>query len=975
MKEDSVSKRTVLSLSEAERIDDACDRFENAWRAGGWPCIEGYLDAVAEPARTVLFDELLELEIELRLETGESPTAREYTLRFPDHSEAIAAIFGRERPSGRLRSTASLQAREPRVPSGESVTSAGSTIGLGPEMPDDLPEVDGALGRLVGEYVILDRIGRGGMGVVYRALQRGANRIVALKLIKADWWGDSTADSQCEAAIRFRNETRVHAQLEHDHIVPIYDAGHADGLLFFSMRLIKGRSLAQIVRSDGPLPPRRAAYYLEAIARAIKYAHDNNVLHRDVKPGNIMVGEHDRPYLIDLGLAKSLEATDYTTLTGKALGTPEYMSPEQARGANDVGFSCDVYGLGATLFALLTGRPPFSGPSPHVVLRKVIDEEPAWPREQNKRVGRELKAICLKCLEKEPGKRFASAGDVAAVLNKYLNYESTGVTLPGPWTWIVKWVKRQPWRAVAAGLALTTIIIVAAATAWTTYRNHAMADVLVRHLTTAPLADLPRTIKLMESSRGWVIPRLHKMLRGSSVAPELRTRALLGLLPFEPARADELIEQLVTSTHEEHRVIREALRERWPDLAPKLQSMLAGTTFSAATRTRAAAALIALDAPKAPAGRMAWSELRLTPDPGPRVELLDWLVRSRVEPDVLANRLETEPDLSVRRQLIQSLGALGDRKPPAGASASLGVRLKTLYVNHPDPGIHSSLAYLMRRWGMGADVKLLDTALAAKPPGGRSWYVNSLGMTMALVVPEKIQASPGGHGQLPARYAIATTETPLALFQQFDPGHAARRRDEYRTEPVQGPDPPADVLNYFEAARFCNWLSEREHIPSEEWCYQPGGAEGTVVLAANFAARRGYRLPTVTEWAYAARAGTTTDRYFGPDIAHLDDYAWHRNNAGSYPKPVGTLRPNDFGLFDVIGNVAEWCYNTNPPARINCFLSNPEQCEARRETVSGADFSQAPQLQSASYHHPICVHVPPATRWIFAGFRVVRIEP
>ena len=130
----------------------------------------------------------------------------------------------------------------------------------------------------------------------------------------------------------FRNEAQVLGRLEHDHIVPLYDVGQAEGLLFFSMRLINGRSLGQMFLSDGPLAPRRAAYYIEAIARAIQYAHDHQVLHRDVKPGNILVGENDRPYLIDLGLAKSLEATDYTTLTGKALGTAAYMSPEQARG-------------------------------------------------------------------------------------------------------------------------------------------------------------------------------------------------------------------------------------------------------------------------------------------------------------------------------------------------------------------------------------------------------------------------------------------------------------------------------------------------------------------------------------------------------------------------------------------------------------------------------------------------------------------
>ena len=161
------------------------------------------------PARTVLFDELLELEVELRLEKGESPTAREYRLRFPDHAGAIDAILGRARHSGRLRLTVSRQAAELLVPGWDAITSAGSRIGLGPERVDDLPEIDGALGRIVGEYLILDRIGSGGMGVVYRALRRGANRIVALKLIKADWWGDSTADTNHEAAVRFQHEARA----------------------------------------------------------------------------------------------------------------------------------------------------------------------------------------------------------------------------------------------------------------------------------------------------------------------------------------------------------------------------------------------------------------------------------------------------------------------------------------------------------------------------------------------------------------------------------------------------------------------------------------------------------------------------------------------------------------------------------------------------------------------------------------------
>jgi formylglycine-generating enzyme required for sulfatase activity len=977
--------RTVLTLSDAERVDAACDRFENDWRGGAWPCIEGYLDAVAEPARTVLFDELLELEIELRLEKGESPTAREYRRRFPDHAEAIEAIFAEERRPGSLRSTNSIQVG-PQSPSGaEALTSGISTVGMGPEEIHDLPEVDGALGRVVGEYVILDRIGSGGMGVVYRALQRSADRVVALKLIKADWWGESTDDSRRAAAIRFKNEAQTHARLEHDHIVPVYDVGHADGLLFFSMRLIKGRSLAQIIRSDGPLPPRRAAYYLEAIARAIQYAHDHAVVHRDVKPGNIMIGEADRPYLIDLGLAKSLEATDYTTLTGKALGTPEYMSPEQARGDVEIGRSSDVYGLGATLFSLLTGRPPFTGPSPPVVLRKVIDEEPAWPRELNKPVGRELKAICLKCLEKDPSRRFQSAGQLGVVLNKYLNYEATGVTLPAPWTWVVKWVRRQPWRAVAAGFALLALIVLCSAMALRAHHNRVMTASLVHDIRTLPLAELSHTVTLLGNYRNSVIPKLHEMLAEGTVGSELRTRALLALLPFEPKRVGELAEQLVNDneTTDEHRVIREALRSHWSDLAPRLQALLADPAASPAARTRAATGLIALDSPTTPAGRAAWSELQFTEDSGTRTALLDWLVRSRVDPGVLASRLEIESDLSVQRQLIQALGGLGDRQPPAGAAAPLVSRLKTLYRDHPDPGVHSSIAYLLRRWGMGSDVKLIDARLAGKAPAGRAWYVNSLGMTMAIVVPGNGRPHSIRPGQLPARFAIATTETLLALFQEFDPTHAKRRKREYGVEPVQGPDLPADVVSYFEAARFCNWLSEREHIPRAEWCYEPGKVEGVMVLAADYHARRGYRLPTFPEWEYAARAGTTTDRYFGEELAYIDGYVWHRNNTANHPEPVGILRPNDFGLFDAIGNVAEWCYNPNPnpsshqiqgtclckPGRIS------EQCSARPQTLAGSRFNELPNNQRIHNVNAFYDNTPPGAYMVYSGLRVVKNGP
>jgi serine/threonine protein kinase len=976
MSGNTAARFNVLTLSQAELVDAACDRFETTWRAGDWPCIEAYLDAVSAPCRQTLLLELLKLELELRMNVGETPTADEYRVRFPDHAEAIGQIFAAVRePSGPLSTEP-----DDSLSGGSSADPDASTASLVPGQIGDSFHCDRVLGRQLGEYLIVDRLGSGGMGVVYRALQRSAGRFVALKLIKADWWGDSTDATSHEAEVRFRNEAQANAQLEHDHIVPVYEVGHVAGLLFFSMRLIKGRSLGQMILSDGPLPPRRAAYYIEAIARAIQYAHDKSVVHRDVKPGNIMVDENDRPILIDLGLAKSLEATEYTTLTGKALGTAEYMSPEQAKGQKDVSFLSDVYGLGATLFALLTGRPPFSGPNPMVVLRKVIDEEPAWPRECDKAVGKELKAICLKCLEKNADRRIPSAGELAVELKKYLSYERCKYTLPGPGTRLKKWVRRQPWRAAAAALAFLALLVAGSAWALNVRQSHEAARGFLEDVQNAALAELPAKIERMAGYRGWVVPGLRELLRNQPEGTEAQTRVWLALLPFEPERAGDLAKRLQSCGPEEHRVIRDALRNHWPDIAPKLRDVVTDVRADQGRRMCAAAGLIAHDGPNTPASS-AWQELRLAPDPGPRVALLEFLVQSRVDPEILARRLEFEPDESVRRQVIQMLGALGNGQPPSGISQELPGRLIAMYRDHPDPGVHSSLGYLLQRWGMNAEVKSIDLELAGKERGKRRWYVTPAAITMAVIdLPAEVRSRLPEAGELPARFAIATIETPLELVLKSGAEYVKQRKEQYDNNAPDAPDLPADALSYSNAARLCNWLSEREGIPAAEWCYRPGRHEGVMILEPDYAKRRGYRLPTVPEWLFAARAGSDTNRYFGQDTTFSAHYAWHSLNSDGHTQPVGKLRPNDFGLFDVIGNVREWCHNTKLFPNAECTScqsgSDPGPCEMQLEALVGGDFIASPEMQNALAeradrrfdtmlpHDPI----------VCAGFRVVKSE-
>ena len=290
----------------------------------------------------------------------------------------------------------------------------GATVGCSPPAETGVPPP----GRLFGDYELLVELGRGGMGVVYKARQKDLNRVVALKMILP---GSLPGPDDLQ---RFRTEAQATAQLQHPNIVAVYEVGEIGGQHFYSMEYIEGPSLAQRLGSS-PMPGRQAARYLLHIARAIEHAHRNQILHRDLKPSNILLDRDDQPHVTDFGLAKRLGGDSARTRTGSVLGTPSYMSPEQATGRiKELGPACDVYGLGAILYELLTGRPPFRSDTPLDTLMHVIEKDPAPPRLLNPKVDRDLETICLKCLEKAPRLRYLSAAALADDLTRYLNNES-----------------------------------------------------------------------------------------------------------------------------------------------------------------------------------------------------------------------------------------------------------------------------------------------------------------------------------------------------------------------------------------------------------------------------------------------------------------------------------------------------------------------------------------------------------------------
>jgi serine/threonine protein kinase/tetratricopeptide (TPR) repeat protein len=297
-----------------------------------------------------------------------------------------------------------------------------------------------------GDYELLEEIGRGGQGVVYRAHQKSLNRTVALKVIGLGYWAT-------EAHLkRFRREAEAAANLDHPCIVPIYEVGEREGSCYFSMKFIDGGQLDEVAKRM-PISARTAAELIAKVARTVHYAHERHILHRDIKPGNILLDQRGEPHLTDFGLARLVETESTVTRTMEVLGTPSYMAPEQAVGNNAaITSTTDVYGLGAVLYQLLTAHPPFAGGTTYETIKLLLDTEPRQPRLWNQKIDRELSTICLKCLEKDPKRRYPSALALAEDLEHWLKHEPIGAKRSGFFTHARKWVRRNP--AVAALVAL-----------------------------------------------------------------------------------------------------------------------------------------------------------------------------------------------------------------------------------------------------------------------------------------------------------------------------------------------------------------------------------------------------------------------------------------------------------------------------------------------------------------------------------------
>lgn len=351
------------------------------------------------------------------------------------------------------RATATKASGGPLSP--EAATVIFSEASAPPTTPPELGKI-----RYFGDYELLEEIARGGMGVVYKARQCSLNRLVALKMILS---GVLAGKKEVE---RFHAEAEAAANLSHPNIVPIYEIGQHQGQHYFSMELVEGGTLTgQMARLSQDLPA--AIRLLAKVARAVHHAHQRGILHRDLKPGNILIDTQGEPRVTDFGLAKRVETESDLSVSGAVLGTPGYMPPEQALGrTKQLTTAADVYSLGAILYELLTGRTPFQAESAMEMLRKIVEQEPPRPSSIHPRIDRDLETICLKCLEKDPQRRYGSSEALAQELERWIRNEPIEARPSSPWERIVKWVMRKPAIAALSAATLLAVISGAAGVTW-----------------------------------------------------------------------------------------------------------------------------------------------------------------------------------------------------------------------------------------------------------------------------------------------------------------------------------------------------------------------------------------------------------------------------------------------------------------------------------------------------------------------------
>jgi serine/threonine protein kinase/formylglycine-generating enzyme required for sulfatase activity len=707
------------------------------------------------------------------------------------------------------------------------------------------PEVSG--------YEVLGILGHGGMGLVYRARQLKANRLVAIKMIRA------VEHATPQERLRFEIETEAVARLQHPHIVQLYEVGEVRGQPFFSLEFCEGGTLTDQLKKKRPTP-REAAELIETLARAMHYAHLRGVVHRDLKPGNVLLTADGTPKITDFGLAKRIgaEARDVSQ-SGAIMGTAAYMAPEQAAGkVRDTGPAADVYALGALLYECLTGQPPFVGPQ-HVVLVSVLNDEPLPPSRRSPKVPRDLETICLKCLTKDPNRRYASAEALAEDLRRFLADEPVLARPVGRTERMVKWVRRHPAPAALLGVVLLALVLLSVALV--------SVSLLSSHLTLArndaeqQKTEAENKSKEAEHQKGIAEGKEQDANREAAKARKAR-EFLVNIFELSDRNGPR-----GTMTA---RQILDAAEKSIPDTfrdQPELQKELKADVDGILSRITADAPLAMILVSTGPV-EMQTSQ---KPDRKPQRSTLLYA----------GDRLTLGADAHVEVVILRDLHQ--ERLQPGGTFTvqRKGCEPPALVTRPEDllfPFAHLPKGTFYMGWGR-SDENEIPILKGVKTEIKEDFEICLYDVTQ---------------GQWEA--VMGKNPSHFARFGAGRPQVQDVSDEELKLFPVES-------VSWDDAQEFIKKLNELEKQGKNKWLY---------------------RLPTQPEWEYSCRGGATSEKecsyhfYLDKPTNDLSSKQANFNGNNTFDDPpkepylgrptrVGAYPPNQLGLCDMHGNVFQWC--------------------------------------------------------------------
>ncbi|PHS05082.1 MAG: hypothetical protein COA78_15700 [Blastopirellula sp.] len=986
----NLSSKPILSDSEATSIqfEDAVDEFEDCLLAGKEPRIEDYLARIKQAEFDKAIVQLIEIEAEYRLDLMQQVEQKEYEDRFPGYAQQVVQAFS--------------QLKEDRE-------------GLDPRFRI-------RPGVKVDQFTLGKELGRGGVAIVYHAHEGELNRHLAIKTLNSS--GIDLEDARrADAFRRLKSEAAITAGLSHPGIPPVFAVGELpNGSPYFCMRLIEGKTFSELLAENKAKDLPVLLKVFEQVTQTLSSAHQAGIIHRDMKPSNIMVGKYGEVQVMDWGMAKdikdietssgpdesqtatmleslpvnskdfnkgttvdlpldtSVEMQGSNTAQWTVLGTLAYMSPEQAQGRiADHDTRTDVFALGGILCHILLGHPPYQGSSQDGIWKKAQTGqlEETFTKLDRVETDKELTELAKRCLATDPAARPHSAQEVANILRKYtlsvearLKYaeiERVRETARADEEENRAKLERSK-RRVAVGLLGAILALVLVGVSSVLFFNYQQAQneflinqertendqtrthSLVSTLLNAPPAAVPYAIESLLPLGEYAVPELVLVLKDESRDQSQRLHAACALAAFELFQTEALVGFIPNCHLKECENIISALQD--DDNAIRLLQDHAGKE----TRTRARNAIVRLHL----GDSLLFEEMaQHRNDPIQRTILVDTLSRWHGDLTKLAEFADQTGDNAACSALCLGVSEIAVQDIQTSQVDTWGLVLARLFRESGDQCTHSAATKAMQSWGLNFP----DIQATGQPQAGKSWLVSPQQVTMMVIPAGQFsrQAAPKSPIQtieVPRGFLISDREISAMLYQQFI---ISKDQKTLQHQAAVKLNMPAANLNWNDAIQFCNWLSQEEGLQP---CYTRVDEQWNWNKSAN-----GYRLPTEIEWEYAARANTNTRYSHGNDLSLLKKYAVYETSQAA---PCASKLPNAFGLFDMHGNLREWCFDVwNESGPITQGINPLGGTSNQNHVLQGGYYSQTETIMRSGYRS----FGLPSWDGLETGFRVARNQP